>query len=1104
MSNELRKRIIQELRDNPGQKAKYIAKELGVDKALVNSLLYGQLRPNVRQNEKYEWFLKEDFVFKEKQKVQSKSPHTYLTKLCKYYLECLSLTDEKGISAYAFDKYGKPDYCELNSIEPELIFSNDYAQKLMGKIRRDRYRLSLYFGYPVVIRKIVSRKSNWEGFLVQPIFLFPLEGVLDNDKQIELSDVPIINAAAIEFCAKPEYGAIMDEIVQIEQELGLVGEGETPDLDDLARRLELIRPDWEWQEKINPDELNTDPPLSEVETAGIYNRAVLIIGERSPYTQGLETELNELSKIPEEIYKDTALGHWVRKTILKVDKEQLDIYEVLPMNEEQKQAVSAALTNYLTVITGPPGTGKSQVVTNILINAAWSGKRVLFASKNNKAVDVVESRINNLGNRPVLLRLGANEYEGKLQEYLTNFLSYKVTQEDKNQYHELNEEYLSLKKRYELLQEEEDETIELRNLVDRLDQEAEYARKHLPTKIFEHINSFSINKVNQEISQFKSQALSCVKKEQPFFVRLFWAFIGAKRYSNLINIARNIQPYASILGILLPIESSIEDINLWVETANDMAEKFSLFISLKTYMDGLEKLKKRRGLFEIACDKYQTKDKISTIALKLWNAWIRIQPSKLTQSQKEALSKYCTILKIKTAGGQIDRKIFREYYCLLPQIMNFLSCWAVTSLSARGRIPLDPGFFDLVVFDEASQCDIASALPLLYRAKRAVIIGDPKQLAHISGIHIKQDMQIFDKHGLSIEEDVLWNYTENSLFGIAQSLVGNNEIINLLNHYRSHDDIIQFSNNFFYDGSLRNETKHEALKTDVGRLGVRWLHVKGNFRRPPTGSAENEIEAREIVRELRELVLERKYPGTIGIVTPFRAQANLIRRYINQDDMLSETLIRHDFLVQTVHKFQGDERDIIFFSPVVTENADARSILFLQNTGNLFNVAITRARAVLMVVGDEKYAAESKVGYLRAFAEYTQELRKKEESTIAQEYEKLGPKYPKVSNPEQVSEWEILLYEAMYQEGLRPLPQYRVDKYILDFALFSGDSKLDIEVDGERYHKNWTGELCRRDQIRNYRMYELGWDVIRFWVYEIRDDMPRCIDRIKRWVSENT
>ena len=79
---------------------------------------------------------------------------------------------------------------------------------------------------------------------------------------------------------------------------------------------------------------------------------------------------------------------------------------------------------------------------------------------------------------------------------------------------------------------------------------------------------------------------------------------------------------------------------------------------------------------------------------------------------------------------------------------------------------------------------------------------------------------------------------------------------------------------------------------------------------------------------------------------------------------------------------------------------------------------------------------------------------------------------------------------------------YTVDQYDLDFALFgSGECKLDIEVDGELYHRDWDGELCRQDQIRNQRLIEMGWDVMRFWVYEIRDDLEGCRARVNEWVA---
>ena len=171
------------------------------------------------------------------------------------------------------------------------------------------------------------------------------------------------------------------------------------------------------------------------------------------------------------------------------------------------------------------------------------------------------------------------------------------------------------------------------------------------------------------------------------------------------------------------------------------------------------------------------------------------------------------------------KRVFRRYYSLFPQVAKILPCWAVTSLSARGRLPFEPGFFDLVVIDEASQCDIASALPLLYRARRAVIIGDPLQLKHVSTVAPQQDRLILAAHGLA-EGRAAWAYSVNSLFDLARSLCRYEDIVNLRDHHRSHRDIISFSNRHFYRGGLRIATDHDALKrpqTTRGRRCAGWM-----------------------------------------------------------------------------------------------------------------------------------------------------------------------------------------------------------------------------------------------------------------------------------------
>src|SRR5690606_31320538 len=228
------------------------------------------------------------------------------------------------------------------------------------------------------------------------------------------------------------------------------------------------------------------PEIEGLEAAGIYNRAVLMLAERKPYTQGLEFELRDLATLTEEQYKDTALGRLVNNQFGQVDAESVDktLLEVLPMNLEQRMAVSQALSKPLTIITGPPGTGKSQVVTNLLINAAWQGKKVLFASKNNKAVDVVETRVNTLGPRPLLLRMGSNAYQLKLKEYLQALLSAAASEDEKLEYAHSVDTHRNLINQSEALKKKQADFIEYRNTVDKLEQSVEEYRDEFGPAVF--------------------------------------------------------------------------------------------------------------------------------------------------------------------------------------------------------------------------------------------------------------------------------------------------------------------------------------------------------------------------------------------------------------------------------------------------------------------------------------------------------------------------------------------------------------------------------------------------------------------------------------------
>jgi very-short-patch-repair endonuclease len=406
------------------------------------------------------------------------------------------------------------------------------------------------------------------------------------------------------------------------------------------------------------------------------------------------------------------------------------------------------------------------------------------------------------------------------------------------------------------------------------------------------------------------------------------------------------------------------------------------------------------------------------------------------------------------------------------------------------------------VIDEASQCDIASALPLLFRAKRAVVIGDPQQLRHISRLSEQRDQALMVKHDLLDNPGPTWGYRASSLYDLAAAKASSASIVVLRDHHRSHADIINFSNSFFYRGRLRVATDYRRLKRPEGPA-IRWVNVVGNAVRPPTGGAVNQAEAAAVVEELRSIAVTQRFSGEMGVVTPFRAQANLIEEFVARDDALAQVLATRNFICETAHKFQGDERDLIVFSPVVSRGVSVGATGFLKSQSNIFNVGITRARGALVVVGDATACASSEVEYLSAFARYVADYCRPAPKPIAASAPGgASGDYPAVAHPERVSDWEKVLFAALVDAGLRPIPQFDVDQYDLDLALIRPNGRrLDIEIDGERYHRDWDGELIRRDQLRNLRLIEMGWDVLRLWVYEVRDSLPACVARVVKWAE---
>ena len=447
--------------------------------------------------------------------------------------------------------------------------------------------------------------------------------------------------------------------------------------------------------------------------------------------------------------------------------------------------------------------------------------------------------------------------------------------------------------------------------------------------------------------------------------------------------------------------------------------------------------------------------------------------------------------RLETDQSREFRKAVRQAHAIL---LKYMPAWATTNLRAR-HLPSVPGGFDLLIIDEATQCDIASVVPLLYRARRAMVVGDPMQLKHVSTLKRDTELRLRHRFGLTETRWERYTYSNNSFLRLVDGSadVPGEHRIRLLDHHRSHPLIAGYCNSAFYTDTLRIMTQTEVLSVPRGfesrKGGLRWTHVPADAQQVSGSGATSQMEIEAIIGELRRL-LEEGFPGTVGVVTLFRAQKNHIRDRVEKE--FPGQIPRHwRFLVDTADGYQGDERDVMLLSLVGGPDMPRGAKWFLSTSPNRFNVAVSRARAALHVFGDEEWAKACGISHIEALWRAVQEQNQRTEEATRSDL--IGPV------------WEPRLADALREAGL-PFEQQRpaCGRY-LDFALERGGLKLDVEVDGEAYHRDASGRRKIEDLERDLVLVANGWKILRFWVYELREDMEACVEEVKRiWFGEST
>ncbi len=590
-----------------------------------------------------------------------------------------------------------------------------------------------------------------------------------------------------------------------------------------------------------PDLLSTEE-LNEIKNKHKGNNYLLLpacgvgLMAKSFGNRGIHEEMDKLTKSPSY---SSPIQHLFQTNKIKKEekgkKEKRLVYSPVLLSHAQAEICRNATSENLSVIIGPPGTGKSFTIAAIACDALAHGKTVLLASKNNQAVDVVADKLENeMRISQLAIRAGRKDYLKKLKGEVEAVL-YKM------------------------------------------------GGTHLvATTALEN----KLLKLNLEISALEEKI--------------------KKREINELN-----------KGQFLVDKN--KRLHYWRKKILKYKEKNKLLIN-DLFVEYYDLLKGRNHLLN-----------------NLLNRWILNAKRDVLKNDKNGLRIFHKALKSR--NGTKREELFDQIN--LHNLLVAFPVWLVNFQDIHNVLPLQKELFDLVIIDEASQCDTASALPILQRGKHAVIVGDPKQLRHISFLSNFEQKNIRKKYELESFPKELLDYRNTSVLDLAlESIQDNSQVQALSEHYRSQPDIISFSNEKFYNNNLKIMT---ACPAKEKQKNVFLHHVNG--KKLKDGSNKEEADA--ILEQVLSIIeqdkdINNKLCHSIGILSPFRGQVDYIQKQVQEKLNLFD-IEKHKILIGTPHSFQGEEKDVMFISFTIDKNTSGNVLRYIEKS-DVFNVSITRAK----------------------------------------------------------------------------------------------------------------------------------------------------------------
>ncbi|WP_020389697.1 AAA domain-containing protein [Kribbella catacumbae] len=726
------------------------------------------------------------------------------------------------------------------------------------------------------------------------------------------------------------------------------------------------------------------------------------------------------------VHPESALARYLVGAPIEVrGLESAPIYP-FRCNLSQRQAVEYALTHSFSVIEGPPGTGKTETILNLIANIIATGAQTVgVVSFGNSAVDNVKEKLDELQFGHVVARLGNRD---RVQAFFAGYETRtKPMQQDAPVQPSL-EALAKLDARLRQLQEAERDRAQWRQDLDAYTLELQHFEKHVAPGDLSQLERLPL------LRRSSDRILDYLAETE----------IEGGRSPGLIRRIRKYLRYGSLRGL------DPEDTAVVLRLQRAFYEQ--RIAELKTQVDQVDSLLDRAAFESISAEHSQLSADVLRAAL-------------YARSKEAGSTRY-------TAANY--RNSFAEFATKHPVLLS--TCHSLRSNLPAGHL------LDYLIIDEASQVSLLAAGAALASCRNLVVVGDRKQLQHIAAPTTQVAPQPAYDH---VEESILTSLGVLYQDGLPNTL--------LREHYRCDPAIIGFCNKAFYDGDLIPFTQSTGSHSMVVRRTAQGNHM----RKHTAGGRTNQRE----VEVIRDEVIPQECAGTpidaIGVTTPYRRQVDKVA------DALAVGL--ETIAVDTVHKYQGRQKDVMIMSTVLDETWRGSTGLKFVDDPALVNVAVSRAvKKFVLVTNHDKL---SKSRYLRDLIGYIDYQRLDEgvvDSGIVsvfdllyREYsEKLRPLAARRRNelryPSEDIIWTVLhelLGEEQYwhltvsaQVLVRNLladlseltaeqAQYVRNRASVDFVVYNRISNrplLAIEVDGFAFHEDNPRQRARdllKDQI---------------------------------------